>query len=156
MEITIGIHDDGTFFLKDSNGNVLPETIIGMVKKNYAPHLRNLMEQMCRRINNEVEQLENLYLDTPPPWNRTRQEEQPFSEPAPLPPVKKRLGIFEYLWKPKRIKRDQEFSEAQIQYSKEYGEWEKRKQNHLEREVQKVKFYKGGGTVVINLFANFK
>jgi hypothetical protein len=77
------------FFLKDSSGNLLPETSIGVVKKNYAPHLRDLMEQMCKRINSEVSVREICLTQTITPTMRILQfflykgsGDEPFISPS--------------------------------------------------------------------------
>lgn len=126
VEMTCGITDDGTLFFKDANGNAMPERVVEAAKKQNREAIQGLIQKKCDQINEQVEVLGRLHLNTPDPKVRPQFLAPTFDEAPPTPPVPKVPGFFDKLFSSRKQRIEDDNSVAADGYVVSRAAWQKR------------------------------
>lgn len=128
VSLTVEVADDGTLTLKDSLGNPASEELIEAAKKQKGDAIRNLIQQACDKINDQVDSVSKLHLFTPDPRTAPHFQLQPFPDPKPQPPKPRQLGFFAKLFKSNVMKAEAEYRKAMGNYETVEREWNRVKE----------------------------
>lgn len=123
VSLTCSVRDDGTLQFLDADGRPAPETLIEKAKRQKRDEIAALIQGACDRINNQVEALGQLHLDTPDPEQTPRFWPSPYLLEKPERPTMKPLGFWGKLlpFVRKRVERENAMAEAV--YRAELEQW---------------------------------
>lgn len=136
VPVTVVVSDDGTILFKDSNGDELPSNVIKAAKKQHGDAIKELIQKKCDEINQEIESVGELHLDTPSPDAKPGYVGLQFEIPQPIAPRLKRLNFFLSLFKSQREKAELKNNAAMAEHQVQLREWESQKsefENHERR-----------------------
>lgn len=141
ISLTVSVEDDGTITFKDDAGNPVSEGLIDAAKKQKGTVIRQLIQDTCNKINRQVDALGELHLYTPNPRASIKIEPQPFSDARPIPPVAKRPGFFERLFKSKLQAVESENLKATAKYNEQLLRWKEEKAAFEEAERERLSLF---------------
>jgi Protein of unknown function (DUF4236) len=149
VKITLGVsvEDDGTVNFIDENGNVCPEKIISIAKKQHGDVIRALLQKKCHEINEQVEALGKIHLYTPSPNTLSQYQIRTFDTPLPKKPSLQKPGFWARFFKSRQISIEKENQEKQNNYLRKLKNWEQEKQTfesaeHKRKDFIENKIYK--------------
>jgi hypothetical protein len=134
MSITASIEDDGTVVFKDTDGNLLDESLVKQAKQQGKDAIQGLMQTACNEINGHLEALEQIHHATPSPDERLTYVPRPFEEPKPTKPVPRKYGFLDKLFGSRRARIDKENAVAEAAYSAKLLIWNRGLREHEARE----------------------
>lgn len=140
VSVTAGVHDDGTVYFQDAQGNPLPDHLVDITKKQQGETIRNLIQQKCDEINQQIEALGEIHLYTPDPRTTPLYELQQFDVLPPNKPVPKQIGFFASLFRRKREKVERANALAEQQYAQDFEKWQAEKERFENEEHQRKAF----------------
>lgn len=97
MKLTIAIDDTGGILFTDEHGTPVPESVIALAKAQQGDAIRNLIQNKCDEINDQVESLGKIHHDTPAPQDHPKYSAVAFSIAAPRKPTD-RVPMFFQKW----------------------------------------------------------
>jgi len=107
VSMTCSIDNEGVLSFLDKAGNPMSEAVVELAKKQNKAAILGLIERKCTEINDQMEALGRLHLDTPDPAFKPAAAAGEFDEPAPAPFVPSRSGLLARLV-PGRVRRIEE------------------------------------------------
>lgn len=133
MSVRISVSDeDGSLAFQDLDGNPLPSNLIAEIKKQHGEAVRGLIAETCAKVNEPIEALSKIHLDTPDP-RAPRYVPASFEEPAPQTPAPKPISFLDrILFRRARI--EQANAAVAGRYRQEKANWEARKAEFIVRE----------------------
>lgn len=140
ISVTVGVHDDGTVYFQDAQGNPLPDHVVDITKKQQGETIRNLIQQKCDEINQQIEALGEIYLYTSDPTITPRYEMQQFEVPPPDKPVPKQISFFASLFRRRREKIERENALVEQQYARDCEKWQAEKERFENEERRRKAF----------------
>lgn len=137
LKVTARVDDDGVLHLEDESGVPLPENLARKAKQQQRDAIRALLAQQAKQINDEVDNVRGISIETPPPTEAPRFEPRAFEEKEPARPQPRKTGILGLLFKGwvKRIERLNR--EAEEQYQHDHLVWESALKDFKESEVDR-------------------
>jgi len=127
MKVSVAIHDDGTVFFKDMNGNIIEDSLAAKIKKQNNDAIKNLIQNKCNEINGQVEDLAKIHRHTPSPDEKPSFTLMEFPKPQPTPPTPKKIGFFASLFKSNRERIEAENAAQAKHYHEEFNNWQQEK-----------------------------
>lgn len=122
--LSVSVDDEGVITFQDSNGNLVPESLINTAKKQQGETIRGLIQQKCDEINSQLKALEELHLHVPLPNHFPTYQPRNFDAPRPIQPKPKAVGFFASFFKRKVAKVKTENAHAQLTFETELRTWE--------------------------------
>ena len=135
LAATISVEEDGTVTFRDSDGRPLSDYLIQQAKKQHKDVIVGLMENVCSKINAQIEALEQIHLPTPAPDDHPVYKMRSYEVPVPSQPIPTKHGVMGTLFSATRQKIDKENQAAQFDYLRKRQEWLKQKEAHDAREL---------------------
>ena len=124
--MTCSLNDDGVMTFKDASGDPVSERIVEIAKKQNREAIQGLIQTKCDQINEQVEVLGRLHLNTPDPKVRPQFLAPTFDETEPEPPVAKVPGFFDKLFSSRKLRIEEENRAAEQSYQESQADWQKR------------------------------
>lgn len=134
FSISISISDDGTIRFTDKQGNGIAEHLITAAKMQQGDAIRNLIQQKCDEINDELESVGNLHLFTPSPLKILTYTPRVYEIEKPQQPTVKPIGLICRLFKSQRDRAEAEHQKGVLKYQNQLSEWETQRFNFDECE----------------------
>ncbi|MFN3790141.1 DUF4236 domain-containing protein [Massilia sp.] len=110
--------------------------MVAQARRQHPDAIRQLLEQRCDEINNDISALGNLHWHTPAPLLSTKFVPARFDAVPPLPPEEVNLGFAERFLPGKRQWAEAENLRRQSGYRVALEQYEQEKTAHAERNVQ--------------------
>ena len=123
LSININLDDEGNVELQDSSGNPLPEALVRQAKRQKGESIRQWLADECEKINQQVEALESIHLNTPTPNIKPVYIPQEYVVPEPVAPNPKPLGILGHLLKRVRTRIDADNDAVLAKYEQKRVDW---------------------------------
>ena len=123
----VSVDEDGVIKFHDADGKPLPPEWVERAKRQMGEAIRNLIQKTCDEINEKVEALGTIHMQTPAPHERLRYERQEFDEPLPAKPQPRPHGFFGWLFKSTRVRIDADNARRLAQCEKSLREWQEAK-----------------------------
>ncbi len=152
---TVGIEEDGTLHFRDNDGNPLPENQIAAAKKQQGYVIRDLIQKKCDQINDQIEALGEIHLNTPSPNVSQKYQPREFPAPPPQKPRTRNAGLTGLLFKSKREKIEKENREKEREYKEELELWMSARKHFDEEEEHRKNVIERGVSVDVELMENF-
>ncbi len=124
VEMTCSLNDDGVMTFKDANGDPVSERIVEIAKKQNREAIEGLIQTKCDQINEQVEVLGRLHLNTPDPKVRPQFLTPTFDEAEPEPPVAKVPGFFDKLFSSRKLRIEEENRAAEQSFQESHADWQ--------------------------------
>jgi Protein of unknown function (DUF4236) len=140
VSVTVQVADDGSVFFFDPQGNPLPDRLVDVVKRQQGGAIRDLIQQKCDEINEQVTALGEIHLHTPDPGVKPSYEVRWFEPQTPVRPSPKRPGILGALFKRTRERIERENAEAQKRHEQDMAMWQAAKRCFEEAESRRKRF----------------
>lgn len=140
LSVAIGVHDDGTLYFKDASGQHLPDQLVDAAKKQHGESIRKLIQDKCDEINEQIEAVGELHVDTPPPDKKPFYTPRQFDLERPISPIPKRPNFFGSLFKSMRAKVEAENYQALQHYDASLASWQDQKKKFEEQEAGRRQF----------------
>ena len=133
-----GVRDDGTLYFVDDLGKPMPEHLVEVAKKQNREAIIGLVQRKCDEINEQVEALGRMHLDTPDARQRPQFIAERFNGEQPVMKQPIVPGFFDRVFK-SRMQRIRDANEAADEsYREAKKDWERSKAT-FDREVAKRK-----------------
>lgn len=129
----VSVQDDGTVTFKDEAGHPLNDKLLRAAKSQHGDVIRDMLEDACKRINEQVDGLGALHLDTPPPWKRPDEPVGAFEEPMPVMGALKRPGLLARILKRRAAAIEAQNEQVRNRHRAEFQAWQAAKA-HFEQE----------------------
>lgn len=139
VPLTVGVGDDGVLFFKDQAGAPLAEHLVTIAKKQHGDTIKGLIQRKCDEINEQIEAVGDLHLDTPSPHERPRFVACAYGEPCPTPPIPQVPGFFAKFLASQRAKVEALNDEAMRRHEAHVREWEAGMAAHTATEGKRQK-----------------
>ncbi len=130
IKLTVAVEDDGTINFTDAAGNPVAADLIDEAKKQKGDAIKAMIQDACDTINQRVEAVAELHLDTPDPKARLKLEPAPFDATRPVAPVPGQLGFFAKLIPSKVRTMEAVNSRAADNHDMDMDRWTKAKHTH--------------------------
>lgn len=127
MNATVSVQDDGTITFKDTEGNPLSEYLVEQAKKQNRESILGLLKSSCDKINESIQAVGKIHLDTPSPDDKPTFDPPPFEERRPTLPTPITPSFFAGLFRSKREEIAQKNAECQRAYEAQLSAWEQTK-----------------------------
>ena len=124
VEMTCSLNDDGVMTFKDANGDPVSERIVEIAKKQNREAIQGLIQTKCDQINDQVEVLGRLHLNTPDPKVRPQFLAPTFDEMQPESPVAKVPGFFDKLFSSRKLRIEEENRAAEQSFQESHADWQ--------------------------------
>ncbi len=144
LKITIRTQDDGTLAFDDADGNPLPAHLVTMAKEQQGDAIKNLLIRGCEEMNQKMDGIESIHLQTPHPNQNPGFVSQPFTGDPPIFPFMQELGFAGkvFPWVKRRIRNE---NEARVtEYQDRMRTWETMKAVHDKKELERRRFIDDG------------
>lgn len=124
IKIAVEVKDDGTIYFTDHNGNPVSDYVAETAKKQQGNTIRELITKKVEEINEGIEALGRLHLDTPNCRSKPTFMMERLTVPKPPGPTLTQLGFFARLlpWKRRSIELHNE--QETLRARKELLTWE--------------------------------
>jgi len=139
--VRIRINDDGELSFESESGQPLPQELVNAAKKQGKPEILAIMEKMNRAINDELNSITSIHLDTPNPRTPPSLLEQKVTDSEPTLPKIKQIGFFKSLFKHYRNKADEEYRNKIEEYHRRHNEWEIKSSKHNAEQAARKKVF---------------
>lgn len=126
VQMTCSLNDGGVMTFKDANGDPVSERVVEIAKKQNREAILGLIQTKCDQINEQVDILGRLHLNTPDPKVRPKFLAPTFDEAPPSSPVVKVPGFFDKLFSSRKLRIEEENRAAEQSYQKSQADWKKR------------------------------
>ena len=123
--MTCSLNDDGEMTFKDASGDPVSERIVEIAKKQNREAIQGLIQTKCDQINEQVEVLGRLHLNTPDPKVRPQFLAPTFDEAEPEPPVAKVPRFFDKLFSSRKLRIEEENRAVEQSFQESHAEWQK-------------------------------
>lgn len=130
VKLSVTVEDDGSITFTDAGGSPVSGYLVDQAKKQQGEAIRAMIQDACDRINQRVEAVAELHLDTPSPSTRVMLEASPFTRPRPTPPAKVQLGFIAKLIPSKVRKVDEINNRAMDNHDMDMDRWTEDKHAH--------------------------
>lgn len=137
VPLTVGVGDDGVLFFKDRAGAPLSEHLVTIAKKQHGDAIKGLIQRKCDEINEQIEAVGDLHLDTPSPHERPRFVACAYDNPRPTPPTSQAPGFFAKFLASQREKVDTQNAQAVRTHAVHLREWEAGLATHKQTEERR-------------------
>jgi Protein of unknown function (DUF4236) len=136
--MTCGVHDNGSLYFHDANGQEMPEDVVEIAKKQNKAAITALIQRKCDEINTQIEALGQLHQGTPNAHIKPSFSPPVFETKKPIRPIVRVAGFFERFFKSKTQKIEAENLLNETHYLSSLGAWEAEK-NAFDNQVLKGK-----------------
>jgi hypothetical protein len=140
VSMTCAIEDDGILSFRDASGARVPEHLVEVAKKQNKEAILGLISRKCDEINEQVEALGRLHLDTPDARLKPRFVAPRFEFAQPVRPREEPLGWLDRLFSSRRQKVEEQNAAAIARYDGQVSEWEREHCEFEERNKQRREF----------------
>lgn len=134
---SVAVQEDGTVTFKDESGQPLNDALMRAAKTQHGDAIREMLDGACERINEQVEGLAALHLDTPPPWGRPDEPVPVFDEPAPVMGELKRPGFLARILKRRAAAIEAENDQIRIAHRAAMEAWQAAKANFEQEQIRR-------------------
>jgi hypothetical protein len=138
ISISVSVSDDGQITFRDDSGNLLPEGVINIAKKQQGEMIRGLIQKKCDEINAQVEALGQIHFYTPACTQIPTYRAVAFNVPAPTKPLPKRPSFFAKWFKSVVARIEAQNVRAHEMYDEATSAWEADKSSfELDESIRK-------------------
>ncbi|MBN9430703.1 MAG: DUF4236 domain-containing protein [Burkholderiales bacterium] len=127
--VRIIVGNDGRLSCQDLDGNPLPESVLAQAKKQRPEAIRDLLADTASTLNQQVEALGRVHLDTPRPLAASFVSTS-FDQIVPEKPIPIEPGLFARLWKPSLRRIEARNQDSERRYEHALLQWNKERQEH--------------------------
>jgi hypothetical protein len=127
VSMTCGVHDNGSLYFRDANGNEMPENLVETAKKQNKTAITELIQRKCDEINTQIEALGQLHHGTPSAHIKPSFSSPVFENEKPINPTARIAGFFEKFFKSKVRKIEEENLLNETRYLSSLRLWEAEK-----------------------------
>lgn len=139
VPVSVEIAEGGELLFKDGDGNPVEEWVAREARKQRAEDIRQLLQEKADEINQAIDKIRDIHLDTPPPDQTLRMEPVPFQIPKPHRPSLEPINWFTRWFQSKRRAEIQEGNERKLEsYKKAIQAWAKLKELHDAKEKARL------------------
>lgn len=140
VSVSLSLSEDGTLVARDSGSNLLPDYFLSQAKKQKGDQIKDFIRQKCDEINEEIEAIGRLHLETPPPTIKPTYTPRSFQLPMPSFPLLKTGSFLTRIIPTKRERLELENEALQRNYEQELERWEDQKSSFegSERRIRKL------------------
>jgi hypothetical protein len=124
LQVQVRVDDNGVVHFEDQNGIPLPDNLVRKAKSQQRETIRGLMEKQASDINGEVQHVQDVHLDTPPPTEAPRFTPSPFDQHEPMRPVALTPGILGWFFKAWVARTERLNAAARKQYEDNHKAWQ--------------------------------
>lgn len=144
ISLTCEVDDEGNLSFRDANGNELPEHVIDAAKKQNREVILSFIQRKCDDINNGIELLSNIHLDTPNCFSRPTFTPMAFDEPEPTQRSPKKPSLWDRLFKKRMQRITDQNAHLYAAFQVELYDWQQRKDLFYQQaEIRKQIIEKG-------------
>jgi hypothetical protein len=131
IEVTLScsVDNTGNLHFKDSQGNNLPEHLVEAVKKKNREVILKLIQRKCDDINESIEHLGRIHLDTPDCKSVPAFVPVVFDQPEPTPPQPRKPSLLDKLFKKRMQRLNEVNAAAQDDFTNRHIDWQSEKVN---------------------------
>ncbi|UYY85581.1 DUF4236 domain-containing protein [Alcaligenes sp. SMD-FA] len=140
ISLTCGVTDDGVLTFHDADGNPLDESMIEQAKKQNREAIQGLIQRKCDEINDELDALANIHLDTPSPHASPRFIPELYAPSAPTLPTQPTPRWWEKLFTKRMAKREAAHQQALAEHQRQLKAWEQGKALY-EQEQERLRHF---------------
>lgn len=127
ISLTCEVDDEGNLSFRDANGDELPEHVIDAAKKQNREVILSFIQRKCDDINNGIELLSNIHLDTPNCLSRPTFTPMAFDEPEPIQRSPKKPSLWDRLFKKRMQRITDQNAHLHAAFQVELYDWQQRK-----------------------------
>jgi hypothetical protein len=140
IQVRLELDVNGRLELRGTDGLPLEPRVERQVRRDGEARLRNWLEERCREIDDGIEAIASVHLNTPAPDLHARLDPRPFTVFPPTEPEEPHFGIWDRLlpWVKRRKLSDHQ--EAQQSFDHDRDEWNRQRERHeLEQAAAQVR-----------------
>lgn len=130
IPVTVKIEEDGTLVFTNADGVPLPEHMIEQAKKQNRAAILDVIQSTCDEINQRIEAVAEVHLETPGPDTRPVFDPPRFELPQPVRPVPARPGFFAKLIRTRYEAIERQNIDAFHAYQTRLLKWQHAKADH--------------------------
>jgi len=128
VSLRVSVSDDGEVTFTDMTGAPASEQQMALAKLQAKGQIRDLLEECCLKINEQVEALERLHEKTPSPHKKPTFEALDYPQPQPALPVPLRAKWWEHALPGRRRRVAEANAEALVEHKQTLLDWQGAKQ----------------------------
>jgi len=138
VSLRVSVSDDGEVTITDMTGAPASAQQMALAKLQAKGQIRDLLEECCSKINEQVKALERLHEKTPTPHKKPTFEATKYPQPQPAPPVPLRAKWWEHALPGRRRRMAEANAEALAEHKQMLLDWQGAKQQFaVEAEQQR-------------------
>lgn len=157
ISLAVSVEDDGTVIFKDVNGLPASAELVATALTQKSSAIRDLLQQACDRINDQVDAVTTLHQLTPDPRTPPHFQAQVFQESEPVRPIRRQLGFFAKFFRSNVARVEAEYVREMANFDSAMTEREARKaefeQAEEKRRVLFLDFQRGSPGAVDQFFS---
>jgi len=128
VSLRVSVSDDGEVRFTDMTGAPASEQQMALAKLQAKGEIRDLLEECCSKINEQVEALEHLHEKTPSPHKKPTFKAPDYPQPQPTLPVPLRAKWWEHALPGRRQRVAEANAEALAEHKRTLLDWQVAKQ----------------------------
>eukprot|EP00456_Euglypha_rotunda_P080002 TRINITY_DN7721_c0_g2_i2.p1 TRINITY_DN7721_c0_g2~~TRINITY_DN7721_c0_g2_i2.p1 ORF type:complete len:318 (+),score=41.12 TRINITY_DN7721_c0_g2_i2:1271-2224(+) len=128
VSLRVSVSDDGEVTFTDMTGAPASAQQMALAKLQAKEQIRDLLEECCSKINEQVEALERLHEKTPSPHKKPTFEIPDYPQPQPAPPVPLLNKWWEHVLPGRRRRVAEANAEALADHKRTLLDWQGAKQ----------------------------
>jgi len=138
VSLRVSVSDDGEVTFTDMTGAPASEQQMALAKLQAKGKIRDLLEECCSKVNEQVEALEHLHEKTPSPQKKPTFEATDYPQPQPAPPIPLQAKWWERALPSRRRRLAEANAEALAEHKRTLLDWQGAKQQFaVESEQQR-------------------
>jgi len=132
LTLSCSIDDAGNMHFMDTQGNELPEHLVEIAKKQNRDAILSLIQRKCDDINDAIEMLGKIHLDTPDCTVAPAFQPVAFEHPEPTRPQPRKPSFIDKLFKKRMQRIAIENAAAQDDFAARHLNWQDKKSSFLQ------------------------
>ena len=136
VPLSLEVGEDGVVRYFDQSGLPVSHELVAQARRQHGDAIRQLLEQRCAIINDDIAALGQLHWHTPAPRSPTAFAPTPFDAGPPRLPIQVTLGFAERLLPGRRQAADIENERRESEYQAALVQYAQEKAAHDDRNVQ--------------------
>lgn len=136
---SLQLDNDGAVELVDPSGRVISGAAERTLREQNAAMIEAWKEEQCELLNEELEEVLRIHLDTPAPTEGASVAARPFETPAPVPPIDEPLTFWARLLPWLRRPIEARNTAARAEHAARLAKWEAERQAWDRAESERAK-----------------
>lgn len=141
VSLAVSVEDDGTVTFKDEKGLPASEALIAQAFAQKKTAIKDLLQQACDRVNDQVEAVTKLHHLTPSPRVPPHFQPEIFTEAEPAKPTRRQLGFFAKFFRSNVDRVEAEFARAMAAFDSALADRAVRKAEFDQFEQERRNFF---------------